>query len=60
VEVLGVQRVFRRGVVLADVERVEQAVDVLHVGHVAAEAYDDLIVELPQALDVGEAGERSI
>ena len=30
-EVLGIQRVLRRGVVLADVEGVEEAVEVLHV-----------------------------
>lgn len=57
VEVLRIQRRLGGGVVLADVEGVEEAVEILHVRNVAAETHDYLIVELPQALDIREAGE---
>ena len=40
VEVLGVERVARRSVVFLDVKRREHAVDVLHVGDVAAKSND--------------------
>jgi hypothetical protein len=32
----------------------------LHVGDVAAEADDDLVIEFPETLDVREAGEGAI
>ena len=44
------------GVVLVYVEGVEHAVDVLHVGDVAAYADDGGGVEDAEAFDVGEAG----
>lgn len=47
-------------VILADGEGVEAAVDVLHVGDVAAEAEDDVAVEGAEALGLGEAGEGAI
>ena len=47
-------------VVLFHVERVEHAVDVLHVGDVAANADDGGGVEYPEAFDVGEAGEGTV
>ena len=49
-----------RGVVLFDVEPVQQPVDVLHVRHVAADADYGAAVERAQALDVREAGEGAV
>ena len=59
-EVLRVERVVDRGVVLADIEGVEEAVQVLHVRDIAAETYHNLIVELAQALYIGEACKRAV
>ena len=59
-EVLGIQCVTRRGVVLGDVERGKETVEVLHVRDVAAEADDGGTREDAQALDVGEAGEGAV
>ena len=49
-----------RGVVFADGERCEQAVDVLHVRDIAAETEDGLVVELAETLDVWKSGERAV
>ena len=62
-QVLGVEdvvllrAVFARGrrVVLFDVESVEEAVDVLHVGYIAADANEGAVVEGAETLDVREA-----
>lgn len=59
-EILGVERGFVGRVVLADVEGVEKAVQVLHVRDIASEAYDDLVVELAETLYVPEASERAV
>jgi hypothetical protein len=48
------------GVVLFDVEGEQQAVEVLHVADVAAEADEGLAVEGLEAVDVGEAGEAAV
>lgn len=48
------------GVVFADVEGREQAVEVLHVRYVAAEAKNAVVVELSQALYVREAREGAV
>jgi hypothetical protein len=48
------------GVVLADVDRFEEAVDVLHVGDVAAEADDGVRAEDSETLNVCEAGEGAV
>jgi len=49
-----------RGVVLPDIEGAEQAIQVLHVGDIAAEADHRGVCEVTQAADVREAGERAI
>ena len=48
------------GLIFGDGEGVEHAVDVLHVGDVAADADNRGGVEGPEAFDVGEAGEGAI
>lgn len=59
-QVLGGEGVAFGGVVFGDGERVEHAVDVLHVGNVAADADDGGGVEGTEAFDVGEAGEGAV
>ena len=46
--------------VFGDGERVEEAVDVLHVGDVTADSDYGGRVEGSEAFDIGEAGERAI
>lgn len=48
------------GVVLADVEGVQRSVEMLHVGNVTAKANNDLVVELPQTLDVCKTRKRAV
>lgn len=48
------------GVVLADIDRFEESVDVLHVGDVAAESDDGIRTEDAETLDVCESGERAV
>lgn len=61
VQVAGVERMRGvRMVVLVNGELCEVAVEVLHVRHVAAEADDGRVGKGAQALDVVEAGERSV
>ncbi len=48
------------GLTFGDGEGVEHAVDVLHVGDVAADADDGGGVEGTEAFDVGEAGEGAV
>lgn len=43
-----------------DVEGIEESVEVLHVRDVAAETEDNLIIELPETLNVSESSERAI
>lgn len=47
-------------VILFHVQAQQQAVDVLHIADVAAEADDGFPVEALQALDVGEAGQGAV
>ena len=49
-----------RRIVLPDIEGGEQAVQVLHVGDIAAEADHRGVGKVTQAADVREAGERAI
>lgn len=49
-----------RGMVFGDGKGVEEAVDVLHVGDVAADADYGGGVEGAEAFDIGEAGEGAI
>ena len=60
VQVARVEHVAGRAVVFVNVEGVEHAVYVLHVGDVAADAEDGGGVENAEALDVGEAGEGAV
>lgn len=61
VKVLCVEGMRRGGtIVFLDVELVENAVDVLHVGDVAAEAHHSSFIKGSEALDISEAGERAI
>lgn len=48
------------GVVLTDVEGLQESVEVLHVGDIAAEADDGGVGESTEAFDVGEAGEGAV
>lgn len=59
-QVLGGEAVPGGAVVFARGKGGEQAVEVLHVGDVAANTDDGGAVERAEALDVGEAGEGSI
>ena len=59
-QVLGVEGMAGGTVVLRDVERVQHAVEVLHVRDVAADADDGGGVKRPKALDISEAGEGAI
>ena len=49
-----------RGVVFFDGEGVEEAVEILHVGDVAAKADDGGIGEGAKALDICESGEGAV
>jgi hypothetical protein len=60
VQVLGVEMVARAGVVFAHGERLEEPVEILHVGDVAAEADDAAVAEGADAFDGGEAGEGPV
>ena len=61
VQVLCVEAVLAiGGVVFADVERREHAVDVLHVGDVAAETDDGGVGEGAETFYVGEAGQGAV
>lgn len=61
VEVGGVEAGLVGGLVgLGEGEVDEMAVEVLHVGDVAAEADDGGVGEGAETLDVGEAGERAV
>lgn len=60
VEVVGVEGVAGGGVGFGDGEGGEGAVEVLHVGDVAADAKDGAVVEGEEAFDVGEAGEGAV
>lgn len=59
-QILGVEAEASRGVVFSDVEGVEEAVEILHVRDVAANANDRFGVERPQALYVFESGEGTV
>lgn len=60
VQVVCVQGVACCAVCFFRVQRREQAVEVLHVGDVAAEADDGGVGEGPETLDVGEACEGAV
>jgi hypothetical protein len=60
VEVLGVQGVAAGVVGFFDVEAVEETVEILHVGDIAAEANDGGAGEGAETLDVCEAGEGAV
>ena len=59
-QVLGIEAVARGAVVFARGEGGEEAVEVLHVGDVAADADDGGVVEGAEPLDVGEAGQGAV
>ena len=59
-QVGGVEGVAGGAVVLAHGQGGEGAVEVLHVGDVAADAENGGGVEFSEALDVGEAGEGAV
>ena len=59
-QVFGVHAVACRGVVFFDGEGVEEAVEILHVGDVAAEADDGGGSEGAEALDVCESGKGAV
>lgn len=59
-QVLSIECVAVAGVVFADVERLQQSVEVLHVRDVAAEADDGAVGEGAETFDVGKAGEGAV
>ena len=50
----------RAAVVLLGIEALQQAIEVLHIAYIAAEADDGFAVEGFEAVDVGEAGEGAV
>ncbi len=60
VEVGGFGCIWGRGVVFARGQLGEEAVEMLHVGNVAAEPEGDAAIEGKEAVDVGKACERAI
>lgn len=59
-QVLGVEGVPLARVVFADVEGLQDSVEVLHVGDVSAEADDGGVGESAEAFHIGEAGEGAV
>ena len=60
-KVFGVERVLAvRGVVFADVERVEDSIDALHVRNIATKSDYGGIVKRTKTLYIREPGERAI
>jgi hypothetical protein len=59
-QVFGVHAVACGRVVFFDGERIQEAVEVLHVGNIATEADDAGISEGAETLDVCESGEGAI
>lgn len=59
-QVFGVHAVACGGVVFFDGEGVQEAVEILHVGNVAAEADDGGVGEGAETLDICKAGERAV
>lgn len=47
-------------VVLFNLQRIEESVEVLHIADIATEADDGFLVEGFEAVDVGEAGEGTV
>ena len=60
VQVLSVEHVAVRRVVLLDIHGVEETVEILHVGNVTAKANHCLIAEFTQTLHVGETSQGSV
>lgn len=59
-QVLGVEGMAGRGVVFGDIEGIEEAVEILHVRDIAADADNGFGVEGTETLYVCETGEGTV
>lgn len=60
VQVLRIQHVSMGGVVLPDIDGLEQPINVLHVGYISAKPDHGFVAKDTQPLDVGETSQRSV